>query len=187
MSKSSRRLTAVTIVSGVATAALAFGAPAIAASAAPASDGHHVTTIGQTTVSTRTLITNEDQLTAFEKSATPKVITIDPTTNTVQSVTETTKTAQLDGISNPCESGALCWSAAKTPYANFGFSGAGTYNGSWPWRGTMDSNNWGGQLTYTINNSGASSTTDPFGHNSEITFDRSTVNNVRGLKVVVTS
>ncbi|WIB77609.1 hypothetical protein DEJ28_00505 [Curtobacterium sp. MCPF17_002] len=185
MFKPSRRVTASTLVAVTIAGALAFGTPAVAASAAPIDDDNHVTTIGETTVSSTTAITTQAQLTAFEQSATPKVITIDPSTNVVESVTETTEAAQLRGVTNGCASGALCWQAAQVPYANFGFSVAGTYTGAWEWRGTMKSNTWGGQLTYTVNNSGASSTTPVFGRNSEIKFTKPTTNNIKGLKVLV--
>lgn len=174
-----------TVAVGLAVGALALGTPALAASATPVGGGNHITTIGPTTVSSKTTITTPADLTAFELSASPKVITIDPLTNTVVSVTETTATVSPNGISNPCASGAICWQTSKPPLANWGFSGVGTYTGNWQWRSTMNSHNWGGQLTYTINNSGASSTTPVFGHNSTINFTNPTVNNITGLKVVV--
>lgn len=180
-----RRLAAATFATGIMTAALGLGAPAVATTATLASDANHVTTVGDTIVSSRTEITTEAQLSALEQSETPKVITIDPSTNTVVSVVEQTDAAAPTAVTNGCASGALCWQAAKVPYANFGFSGVGNHNGGWEWRSTMKSNNWGGQLTYTVNNSGASSSTPVFGHNSEIKFTKPTVNNIKGLKVAV--
>lgn len=185
MFESARHLTASAAATAFVTGILALGMPAVTASAAPAGDGNDVTTVGETTVSAATAVTSEAELDALLQSATPKVITIDPVTNTVESVTEMTGAVQTRAVTNGCASGALCWLSGKTPYANFGFSGAGTYTGGWEWRGTMKSNNWGGQLTYTINKSGASSTTPVFGHNSEIKFTNTTVNNIKGLKVLV--
>jgi hypothetical protein len=158
-------------------------APTVSASAAPvtlrlahrfavaASPDPSVTIVDGTVVTTTVPVTTPAQLAAFEASDTPKVITIDPATNQVTRVSQKLNAASPKAISNPCDAGSLCWESAKIPYANYGFSGAGTYRGTWHWRGTMNSNNWGGLLQYYLKSvGGVLNSTPAFGHNSTIKF-----------------
>ncbi len=90
-------------------------------------------------------------------SSTPKEVLLDPTTGTVESVTQLSPAAyqaliaaadqasgdpiSISGASpdisnhNICDSGNACYYTNDPPYADQGFYGsAGTYNGNWPYR-----------------------------------------------------
>ncbi len=162
-----RRISALIGLAVIAASAL----PAMSASAASVQTGLSITVVNGTIVTSSVPVTTPEELSAFEASNIPKVITIDTVTNRVVSVTQKTTSASPAGVSNPCAVGALCWAAAKAPYANFGFAGVGTYRGTWHWRGTMNSNNWGGVLQYYLNAvGGVLNTTPAFGHGATISF-----------------
>jgi len=102
-------------------------------------------------------------------SAHPQEVILNPTTDTVVSVTPLTAAqyralqiaageqtqgaggAQPDiSIRNPCDTGDGCYYTDTPPYADFGFYGtSGTYHGSWPYRAGFDTYSYSGFACWT--------------------------------------
>jgi hypothetical protein len=102
-------------------------------------------------------------------SSTPKEVVINPSTGSVQSITQLSPTAyqallaaaaQASGASggaspdisnhNICDTGNACYYTNQVPYADQGFYGtAGTFTGSWPYRNAFDTGNYDAEACWS--------------------------------------
>ncbi len=110
-------------------------------------------------------------------SSTPKVVVLDASSGAVLSVTPQSKSAALQAITvhNPCKSGDACWVHNAIPYADYGFAGTGTKNGTWSQRNKMYTHSHSTSFCWT-----QSPICSPrFGPNSVIGFDHYPVTGTR--------
>lgn len=95
-------------------------------------------------------ITTPAQLQALLQSRTPKTLTMDVTTGRVTKVSTQAQAAPLAAlINNPCLSTDLCAYHYSTPWADYGFSSAGAYTGTWAHRGGVLTRGWYGQWHFS--------------------------------------
>jgi hypothetical protein len=95
------------LVSVVLTAAVVALAPAVSAGASTGDEPFPTTNVGGVEVTTSTPITDQAALDEFVLSSTPKVITVDTATGSLETVEEVEATeVATRGISNPCAAGA---------------------------------------------------------------------------------
>lgn len=122
------------LVATIATLMLIFSGSVAASASDSPSQGQK---IGEATVKTLTPIKSESELDDFLESDTPKTIEVDADSGEITSVVEDSKLqARLIVVTQSCPSGTACLTGARTPLANYGFSGIGTKKGTWTERKT---------------------------------------------------
>jgi hypothetical protein len=137
------RILAIGIATALAVPSAVFAAPA-SASAARA-DGPVIAADALFDFGVRS--TSPRSVQEFIESDSPKTVEIDAARNAIVAVTDR-QDASHRAVSNTCRSGQLCWYGIGVPYANLGFSPAGTTTGTWGGRGTVRANNSAGQVWY---------------------------------------
>ena len=130
------------LATGVIAAAMAAGVPAIA-QAVPSSDsGLHK--VGD--VATDAPVYSQEDLLAFVQSSTPKTAVQDVKTGQFSKVTVGESVSPMIVSRIPCSATDLCLRPTQTPYANYGFYGAGTTSGTWSNRASWYTGSWSGRV-----------------------------------------
>jgi hypothetical protein len=103
-------------------------------------------------------------------------------TGSLETVEEVVPSELNRGVSNPCATGAACWIPDRSPYASYGFSGAGTYTGTWAYRGDLYSNSQTVRAYYRLYSGSGDVAYPKIGPN---TFIDATGGAAYGVKVIV--
>ena len=89
---------------------------------------------------------SEKDLVAFVQSPTAKTVVQDVETGQFSKVTVGESVSPMIVSRAPCSATDLCLRPTQTPYANYGFYGAGTKTGTWSNRASWYTGSWSGRV-----------------------------------------